>query len=220
VTDRDWCSRCSASAIPGAIKNIEEHGVLYDGSFPVWNRQSTVDAVLECKPENDDTWLHVFATGEERRATPQEARAFGPWESDLEDKVLTRPQDLDETHRILDARISPDRSKVAYRYFLDDRTKSRQISYVLYVKPVRGGTPLLLTSLTGYVKDYGGARTARGFITPWPREPVTPRASASNLPTAGRHVRQLTPAITSTSFRWTVANATWPLYVKTTPPHR
>lgn len=96
----------------------------------------------------------MFATGEERPATPQEASAFGPWESDLKDKVLTRPEDLDETHRILDAKISPDKSKVAYRYFLDEAGQTRQISYVLYVKPVRGGTPERLTPLTGYAKDY------------------------------------------------------------------
>jgi len=166
---------------PGEIKSIAEHGVFYDGSFPVWNRQSTVDAVLEWRPEEYETWLHRFATGEERRATPEEARSFGPWESDLKDKVLTRPQDLDETHRILDAKVSPDGSMVAYRYFLNDPAQSRQISYVLFAKPARGGTPVRLTSLTGYLQDYwwsqdskrifytvaeGGGRAATFRVTP------------------------------------------------------
>jgi len=143
------------------VRNISEHGVLYDGSFPVWNRQSTVDAVLEWKPEEDETWLYSFASSEERRATPEEAKAFGPWQSDLKDKVLTRPQDLDATHHILDAKISPDQSRVAYRYFLDDAAQSQQISYVLYVKPIRGGTPLRLTSLTGYAEDYWWSRDSK-----------------------------------------------------------
>jgi dipeptidyl aminopeptidase/acylaminoacyl peptidase len=143
------------------VRNIAEHGVLYDGNFPVWNRQSTVDAVLEWKPEEDETWLYSLANSEERRATPEEAKAFGPWQSDLKDKVLTRPQDLDATHHILDAKISPDRSSVAYRYFLDDPAQSQQISYVLYVKPIRGGTPLRLTSLTGYAEDYWWSRDSK-----------------------------------------------------------
>jgi len=66
-------------------------------------------------------------------------KSFGPWESDLKDKVLARTQDLDETHHILDARVSPDGTKVAYRFLLDDPKQVRQMSYVLFVKPVRGG---------------------------------------------------------------------------------
>ncbi len=140
---------------PTEVREIEQHGVFYDGSFPVWNRQSLVDAVLEWKPLKEQTWLYSFARQKEHRATPEEVRTFGPWQSDLKnEKVLTRPQDLDETHHILDAKISPDRSHVAYRYFRDAPAESQQISYVLYVKPVRGGTPLRLTPLTGYVEEY------------------------------------------------------------------
>jgi len=140
---------------PAEVRAIEEHGMLYDGSFPVWNRQSLVDAVLEWKSPEQQTWLYSFVTRKEHRATPDEVRTFGPWQSDLENEnVLTRPQDLDETHHILDAKISPDGSHVAYRYFRDASAESQQISYVLFVKPVRGGTPLRLTPLNGYVEEY------------------------------------------------------------------
>lgn len=140
---------------PAEVRAIEQHGLLYDGSFPVWNRQSLVDAVLEWKPPEQQTWLYSFVTGKEHRATPEEGIRFGPWQSDLKNEnVLTRPQDFDEAHHILDAKISPDRTHVAYRYFRDATADSQQISYVLYVKPVRGGSPLRLTPLNGYVEEY------------------------------------------------------------------
>jgi len=140
---------------PAEVRSIEEHGVLYDGSFPVWNRQSLVDAVLEWKPPEQQTWLYSFVTRKEHRAAPEEVNRYGPWQSDLKNEnVLTRPQDFDQAHHILDAKISPDRTHVAYRYFQDATADAQQISYVLYVKPVRGGTPLRLTPLTGYVEEY------------------------------------------------------------------
>ena len=161
VTNYEWMRDGSGLILnverardPAEVKQIADHGVLYDDSFPVWNRQSTVDAVLEWKPQKQETWLRLLTTGKERQATEEEVKSFGPWESDLKDKVLTRTQDLDETHHILDAKVSPDGSKVAYRFLLDDPAQARQMSYVLFAKPVRGGTPVRLSSLTGYLQQY------------------------------------------------------------------
>jgi len=140
------------------IKDLSERGIHYDGSFPIWERQSLVDAVLQWKPPDDEVWLHRFATGDDAKATEAQIKAFGGWQSDLKDKVMSRPEGYDETHHILDAKISPDGSKVVYRFIVDDPAQSSQLAYVLYVKPVRGGTPVRLTSFTSFVFDYWWAQ--------------------------------------------------------------
>lgn len=126
---------------PLQIRKLTEGGILYDGSFFVDRNQSFVSAALASKPLETELWIHELATGRERPATNEEIQQFGPWESDLDEKVLNKSNPSLEGHHILDAKVSPDRHLVAYRFLPKNPADSRQSIYQLFIKPVRGGTP-------------------------------------------------------------------------------
>jgi dipeptidyl aminopeptidase/acylaminoacyl peptidase len=137
------------------IRQLSEHGILYDGSFPVWHRQSIVSEKLRWDQTEAETWIYDFSSQHERKATIDEIRLFGPWVSDLGEQIINKPGDSLEGHHILDAKISPDRSMVVYRYLDGNPTEIRAASaYELFCKPFRGGTPRKLTPESLYIGQY------------------------------------------------------------------
>jgi dipeptidyl aminopeptidase/acylaminoacyl peptidase len=127
---------------PAQIRSVSDHGILYDGEFSINRNRNVVTEALGSKPLPTEIWVTNLSNGSEKKATDEEAREFGQWESDLEEKVLNRlsvPLVL-EGHHIIDAKISPDRRLVAYRFLPADPTRSKSV-YQLFIKPVRGGTP-------------------------------------------------------------------------------
>lgn len=126
------------------IQKLNKDGILYDGNYLLIRGGRVIDQLLAQQPPQTEHWIHEFATGEERRASPEETAAFGPWESDLEEKVFNKfnaaPEGL-KGHHIIDAKVSPDRRLVAYRFLPKIPGKPQDPVYLLFTKPVRGGNP-------------------------------------------------------------------------------
>lgn len=142
---------------PAEAERLAASGILYDGITFVNRNRSIVSEVLDTKPPKTETWIHQFTSGEERIASAEEIELFGPWESDLEEKVLNRhrvPLVL-AGHHILDAKISPDRHLVAYRFLPPNPSHSKAV-YQLLIKPVHGGTPseVQLPADAYYIPEY------------------------------------------------------------------
>ncbi len=155
-----------------------EKGILYDDSFSPGQGIPFRRKVLQSKPAAVEKWIHEVRTGVERKATQDELKEFAPWSSDLPEKVFTSGESL-EGHHILDAIVSPNGRMVAYRYLQDD--KAGRKAFVLFAKPVRGGTPVELTSGAYFVEQYwwspdsskiyyteyaGDGRTAKLMLVP------------------------------------------------------
>jgi len=130
---------------PLDAERLDQDGILYDGSFLVSRNRSVTSEILATKPAPTETWIHEVSSGEERKATQEEITLLGPWASDLDEKIANPLGGGSiEGHHILDAKISPDRRSVAYRYLPKNHAESRERVYLLFVKPVRGGTPVEL----------------------------------------------------------------------------
>ena len=126
---------------PTRAERLAAHGILYDGNFFGAGNHSVVDEVLLATPPGTDTWIHEMSTGSERVATREEIESLGPWVSDLDDKLLNKSNPSLAGHRIVDAKVSPDRRTVAYRYIPENPAQFKGSVYLLFSKPVRGGTP-------------------------------------------------------------------------------
>jgi len=130
---------------PLDTNKLAEDGILYDGTFLASRNRSVVSEVLATKPLEAETWIHAVSSGKERKATQEEIALLGPWVSDLDEKVVNPlGGDSIEGHHILDAKVSPDRRMVAYRYLPRNRAESQGRVYLLFIKSVRGGTPVQL----------------------------------------------------------------------------
>jgi dipeptidyl aminopeptidase/acylaminoacyl peptidase len=122
---------------------LSENGILYDGSFSPSHVRPVAGEVLEAKPREAETWTHDVTTGEERKQTKAEADSVGPWVSDIGeeyyDRTTTTPSLVGQ--HLLDAKVSPDGRRVAYR-IIDDSPGTKKVIYRLFSKPVRGGIPV------------------------------------------------------------------------------
>ena len=121
------------------IQGLSEDGILYDGGFDAAHGRPVVSEVLATKPQETETWIHDVTTGEERKQTKAEAESVGPWVSDIGEKYYDRTTSF-VGHHLLDAKVSPDGHRVAYR-IIDD-SPGTKVVYKLFSKPVRGGTPV------------------------------------------------------------------------------
>jgi dipeptidyl aminopeptidase/acylaminoacyl peptidase len=124
---------------PTEIERLSEDGIAYGGAFNAAHGRPVVSEVLASKPKELKTFIHDITTGEERKQTKAEADSVGPWVSDIGEEYYDRTTSL-VGHHLLDAKVSPDGHRVAYR-ILDDSPGTKVI-YKLFSKPVRGGTPV------------------------------------------------------------------------------
>jgi dipeptidyl aminopeptidase/acylaminoacyl peptidase len=130
---------------PLEADRLAQTGILYDGSFLFPRNRSVISEVLAMKPNPTETWVHQMTGGDERQATREEIAQLGPWVSDLDEKILNSLSGGSiEGHHIVDAKISPDRRLVAYRYLPKNYAEARGRVYLLFVKPVQGGNPVAL----------------------------------------------------------------------------
>lgn len=129
---------------PAEFQEISEHGVLYDENIRPWLSRPFLEEFAEVKLKDPETWIHDFESAEEHKATGNELRNLGPWESDLPEKQFTNERPI-AGHHILSSRISPDGQSVAFVEFLDDPVHAPRDSRELFSKPIRGGTPVSLT---------------------------------------------------------------------------
>jgi dipeptidyl aminopeptidase/acylaminoacyl peptidase len=136
---------------PSEREELSRKGILYDGSILAWQQLPLVDEVLATRHLEKQTWIHDLGSGEERKPTEQEQERSGPWVSDLPDPVKDR---IGDSSKIEDAKVSPDGRKVAYRYEFEKPGQPQSFGYHLFLKPVRGGTPIDLTPDAYYVGQY------------------------------------------------------------------
>lgn len=135
---------------PRRARQLSEDGLVYDGSFDPSAGRPVVAAALEAQPKATETWVHVLATGEERKQAPTDSDSAPRWVSDIGEDYFDGT--TLEHHHLLDAKISPDRRSVAYELF-DDSAGAKAV-YRLFEKPVRGGTPIDLSPGVHSVEDY------------------------------------------------------------------
>ena len=132
------------------IQRLSEDGILYDGGFDAAHGRPVVSEVLASKPTELETWIHDVTTGEERRQTKAEADSVGPWVSDIGETYFDRTTFVG--HHLIDAKVSPDGHRVAYRIY--DDSPGTKVFYKLFSKPVRGGTPVDLAPGVYFMPDY------------------------------------------------------------------
>jgi dipeptidyl aminopeptidase/acylaminoacyl peptidase len=139
---------------PALSQTLAASGIFYDGNLTVTASREIVSALLDTKPRTTETWIHVFASGEERIASPDEIKLFGPWQSDLDEKLFDERHPELAGRQVIDAKVSPDRLAVAYRYLAEHPADFKGSVYVLFSKPIRGGTPVPLTIGSYFIEDY------------------------------------------------------------------
>jgi dipeptidyl aminopeptidase/acylaminoacyl peptidase len=133
---------------------LREDGIVYDGTFFLTRQHAVVEEKASTEAPQTEIWIHDAKTGHEWKASPREIEEAGPWKSDLQDKFLKTSDTSLEGHRILDAKVSPDGKSVAYRYLPANPAEFGNSVCVLFSKPVRGGTPIVLTAGSYFVRDY------------------------------------------------------------------
>jgi dipeptidyl aminopeptidase/acylaminoacyl peptidase len=127
-------------------QQVYRSGILYDGSIRPFRGRPIATEVLEQLPAKVENWIHDVASGRERKATSEESKLYGPWASDLAPTAFPT--------RLVDSIVSPDGKLVAYRFFDADPARVQKASYELYVKPVQGGSPVLLDVPSLYISEY------------------------------------------------------------------
>jgi dipeptidyl aminopeptidase/acylaminoacyl peptidase len=135
---------------PTESRRLSEEGILYDGGFDAAHGGAVVSEVLASKPQETETWIHDITTGEERKQTKAEADSVGPWISDTGEAYFDGATFVG--HHLIDAKVSPDGRRVAYRMF--DDSPGVKVVYRLFSKPVRGGTPVDLAPGVYLIADY------------------------------------------------------------------
>jgi dipeptidyl aminopeptidase/acylaminoacyl peptidase len=135
---------------PMQIQKLSEDGIEYDGGFDAAHGRPVLSEVLASKPKELETWIRVISTGEERKASKAESELIGRWASDIGEEYFDRTALVG--HHLLDAKVSPDGRRVAYRY-LDD-SPGTKVVYKLFSKPVRGGTPIDVAPGVYFMADY------------------------------------------------------------------
>jgi dipeptidyl aminopeptidase/acylaminoacyl peptidase len=135
---------------PTEIQRLSEDGILYDGGFDAAYGRPVISEVLASKPKELETWTHDVNTGKERKQTKAEADTVGPWVSDIGEAYFNATTLAG--HHLLDSKVSPDGSRVAYR-FIDDFPGTR-VFYKLFSKPVRGGSPVDVAPGVYFIGNY------------------------------------------------------------------
>lgn len=143
-------------------RRLSEDGILYDGSFLPASGRPVISEALSAIPPSTETWIHDVITGEERIQTKAESDSIGPWVSDIGEAYFDFKTVAG--HHLLDAKISPDGRRVAYRLLAD--SKGSNVLYKLFSKPVRGGTPVEIARGVYFVADYWwSADSSRIYVT-------------------------------------------------------
>ncbi len=130
-------------------KQLAEHGILYDGSFPVGMPRPLLDEIALDRTApgrggrmEAETWIHDLRDGRERQATEEESNAYSIVEDVPSEKLFSKKEI--EGNLIGRAKISPDGRNVVYERLLDP-SESAQMVYALFFKPTGGGAPVALT---------------------------------------------------------------------------
>jgi dipeptidyl aminopeptidase/acylaminoacyl peptidase len=140
------------------IQRLSEDGILYDGGFDATHGRPVISEVLDSKPKELETWILDITTGEEGQQIKADADSVGPWVSDIGEEYYDRTTSF-VGHHLLDAKVSPDGRRVAYRTI--DDSPGIKVFYRLFSKPVRGGTPVDVAPGIYFIGDYWWAADSR-----------------------------------------------------------
>jgi dipeptidyl aminopeptidase/acylaminoacyl peptidase len=123
-----------------------EKGILYDGTLSSWDARSLSDKYNLALDAPRQMWILDAFSGAKRPATDEERHRYGPWESDLSEKVYASPFPLQSLgHHILAPVISPDGTKVLYKLYIEGNHQTSE-SIALFTKRTLGGVPTQLTA--------------------------------------------------------------------------
>jgi len=136
---------------PARIRRLSEDGILYDGGFDATHGRPVVSEAVASIPKELETWIHDISTGGERKQTKAEAGSGGPWVGDIGEDYYHGTTSF-AGHHLLDAKVSPDGHKVAYR--LIDNSPGIKVFYKFFSKPVRGGVPVDVAPGIYVIVDY------------------------------------------------------------------
>ncbi len=142
---------------------MSEDGILYDGGFDAAHGRPVVSEVLASRPKEQETWIHDVTTGEEREQTKAGADSVGQWVSDIGEDYFDYKTFVG--HHLLDAKVSPDGRRVAYRIFAGD-SPGTKVLYKLFSKPVRGGIPIDVAPGVYFMADYWWAADSSKIYFP------------------------------------------------------
>jgi len=137
---------------PAEIQRLYEDGILYDGQFNASRDRPVVNEALATKAHETETWVHDVTTGKEGKQTKAEAESVGRWVSDIGEAYYDGTTGF-VGHHLLDAKVSPDGQRVAYRT-IDDSLGRPKVINKLFSKPARGGTPVSVAPGVYFVADY------------------------------------------------------------------
>ncbi len=145
---------------PTEIQRLSEDGILYDGGFEASRGRPVISEILASKPQKTETWIHDVTTGEERIQTKTEADSIGPWVSDIGETYIDAAGSTGFVgHHLIDAKVSPDGRRVAYRMLGD--SPGTKVLYKLFSKPIRGGMPVDVAPGIYFMADYWWAGDSR-----------------------------------------------------------
>ena len=204
-------------------KQLAEHGILYDGSFPVGMPRPLLDEIALDKTAparggriETETWIHDLRDDRERPATEAESNAYSILEDVPSEKLFSK-KELEEL-LVGRAKISPDGRNVVYERLLDP-SESAQMVYALFLKPTGGGEPVALTK-KGFKSNFWWSADSKEIYyalvdTMVGADDPHPSKSMAVSVTGGKPARSWTRQTSCTVTPQTVPGASWPALTRT-----
>lgn len=147
---------------PTIAVNLQERGILYDGTTYAWQNRSIVDQVLERRPVETEQWILDTVSGQERKRTAEEVAAAEDWKKLLGESVYDRREALSGRRgSIFYPKLSPDGTKVVYKRYLMDANKSVYTTVGLCVRPLNGSPEITLRAESYRFTDYEWSRDSQ-----------------------------------------------------------
>ena len=101
--------------------NAAESGILFNQAIHPYQVIPVLTQVKEAKEPEREYWIYDLKTQRQRRATESEVGTWKPWNS----RSASDPNPALAKYHIRDAAPSPDGSKVAYLYGVDNPAQSK-----------------------------------------------------------------------------------------------
>jgi len=139
------------------VRELSDHGILYDGTMEAWQCRPVVTEVLARQRHKAETWIHEITTGEERKATADEAKSLARGANELIEQMKTGGQ-IPKEKSVTDAELSPDGKMVAYKYFISDPKSFQRRRWGLTLRSMSKGALEESDSEADYISQYWWSR--------------------------------------------------------------